>query len=226
MKKKPKKKVSLKLSNKKILVIITILAIIAFVTYFSYPFISKDLLKTDEFLESEVGMYSNVTELYSLFTVYMEESVNSYLKYIECQPNKYCYDDSSICFTCNEMEACFGYGWVNRSGGEKMNPVSPFFLKGKYSKEELISFHSYGMSWLLNCVCNENCTCNDEINVELTENDVRFTFPTNASIKQKIEEISGEGCNVAPSDGLSFIHCKNLRGIILNESNTLIIRYA
>lgn len=106
-----------------------------------------------------------------------------------------------------------------------MNPKSPFFLRGKYVQGDTLNFHSYGIAKLLNCRYNEECICDDEIKYEMTENEIRFTFPADTNIKEKIEKITGEECNAMGED-LLFFSCKNLKGIILTESNTLIFRYS
>lgn len=168
---------------------------------------------------------TNITELYSSFTDYMKETVDYRLQLLDCTPEKYYYDNSNLCFICGNIHPCFGFGWVERSGGRKMNPKSLFFLKGKYSKEDTLNFYSYGIAKLLNCRCNEECICDDEIKTEMTENEIRFTFPTDTNIKEKIEKIIKEECSVT-GENLLLFRCKNLKGIILTESNTLIFRYS
>ena len=44
--------------------------------------------------KTKVKTLSNVTELYSLFTPYMESYVNSRVQAIECQPNRYYYNEN------------------------------------------------------------------------------------------------------------------------------------
>ena len=61
----------------------------------------------------------------------MKEKVDSYLKNIGCKPNEY-YNpngNSEVCFVCEDADACFGYVWVQKTGGEKMNPKGAPSLK-------------------------------------------------------------------------------------------------
>jgi len=175
--------------------------------------------------KTKVKTLSNVTELYSLFTPYMKTQINSRLQSIECQPTKYYYNDSSVCFVCNEIDACFGYSWVNRTGDKKMNPKCTSFLSGKYSKEDKLNFCSCGIARLLDCSCNEVCNCKQGMEVSLTDGFVSFTFPMNVDLKEKIEQITGEKCDIIESGkGLLHIHCENFKGYIFNESNRLAFR--
>jgi len=137
----------------------------------------------------KVKILSNITELYSLFTPYMEETVNSNLKLIDCEPNKYYYNDSAVCFVCNDMNACFGYGWVNRAEGEKMNPMGLPYLSEECDINTKMSFYSDGFSKLLSCRCDKECVCEDNIKARLKDEEIILTFPGNITQKQKSREV-------------------------------------
>jgi len=140
---------------------------------------------------SEKPKYStNIEELYFSFTDYMKDEVNSHLQLLSCEPKEYYYDNSNLCFVCGKIHACFGFGWVYRSGKQKMNPKSPFFLSGEYSQEEELNFYSENIAKLLNCKCSEECICEDGIKASVENFKVVFTFPENINIKEKITEIA------------------------------------
>jgi len=172
----------------------------------------------------KIKTYSNVTELYSLFTPYMKSTVNYRLQAINCQPNEYYYENSSVCFVCNDMHACFGYGWVIRAGGEKMNPKGVPYLSGKYNRDALINFYSWGLAKELGCSCEMGCECSEGIKVRLEDNIVIFSFPENYNITKRIEEVARDigfgNCEFIISNISSF-NCGVFGGGII--SNKVII---
>jgi len=65
---------------------------------------------------------TDIEGLYSSFTDYMKTSVDPRLKWLGCEPEQYSDNGSTVCFMCDDVDACFGYGWVDReSMGMKMN---------------------------------------------------------------------------------------------------------
>lgn len=181
------------------------------------------------FLPSKPKYLTNITELYSLFTPYMERHVNYRLKAVECQPNKYYYDDSAVCFVCGGIDACFGYAWVNINGEERTNPKGLPKLFGKYNADTEISFYSYGVSKVLNCVCEKECICKDNIKVIEGKYGIKFIFPEDINIEESIKKIAIDlqmgDCtffNRTLSLGDRIINlpsfsCGNLEGIIISN---------
>jgi hypothetical protein len=136
---------------------------------------------------------TNTTELFSLFTPYMQKHVSLSLQAVNCKPNKYYYEDSTICFHCGSFDACFSYVWSDR-GIELLKTTQPgkMFLKGNYDATTAINFHSFGLTKALNCKCNKQCLCDNGINVKMEDSTVILTSPQNINIKQKIEEAAKE----------------------------------
>jgi len=200
---------------KKILIgiVLVALVILSFVFYFRLIFLGK-----------ETQLLSNTTELYSSFTPYMQSYVSSHLQSIDCIPEKYYYDDSSVCFLCNDIVPCFSYSWVNRTGGERMNPYG-LYLKGEYNSDIQLSFYSFGISKLLNCECDEECTCEDGVKATFKDNTTMFTFPTDVDMKQKITEIAGLGINECDINvSLMTFSCGNLTGYLLSSTEVVFMR--
>ena len=109
-------------------------------------------------IPKETKYLTNISELYSSFTPYMEDYVNYRLQAIDCQPNEYYYDDSSVCFVCKDMDACFGYGGVMRAGGGKIHPKGIRYLtRVKEFDIKVVDFCEDGMASEFNCRgVNEN----------------------------------------------------------------------
>jgi len=99
----------------------------------------------------EIKAYSNMTDLYSLFTENMQEFVDYRLGLVDCSPSKYYYENSTVCFVCDKMDACFGYGWVSWDG-EKMNPKWVPYLKNiEEINVKAADFYNYGVASKLSC---------------------------------------------------------------------------
>jgi len=171
----------------------------------------------------EVTKYlTDIDKLYSSFTDYMTETVDSYLKTIGCKPKKYYYyDDSKICFVCGNTDACFGYAWVTIPEGEKRNPKGIPLLTGNYNKETEINFYSFGIAKLLNYKCEKECICDEGIKAELERGLVTFTFPEDVNIKEKVEKIA----KLAGYDECKFedkdFNCGNLAGIMTSSDEVI-----
>jgi len=154
----------------------------------------------------------------------MEEEVESYLQYIDCNPDIYYYTDDAVCFVCNKINACFNYVFVDRYGGKKMNFFNPF-LSGTYEKETELNFYSRGLTDSLNCNClNDECFCENEIKVTLTkavtsEPIDRFlvVFEYENDPTEKIIYIANKiNSGKCVFDDVEF-KCGELSGIILEE---------
>jgi hypothetical protein len=163
--------------NSRAILIILILFILGVLSFFLWP-------------KAPAKYLTNTTELYSLFTTYMQEHVNQSLKAVNCKPSKYYYNDSVVCFYCGSFDACFRYGMIARGTTRMMNPYGETFLKGSYDTTTLISFYSYGLTKALNCNCNGQCSCDNAIVAKLENNRIIITFPENINIRQKIREAS------------------------------------
>jgi hypothetical protein len=99
-------------SRKEILIVIAFVFLILSVSYWQI-FLPARHIKT----------LSNITEPYSLFTPSLKNQIDAHLSAIDCIPMQYYFDDSYVCFVCDDFDACFGYGWVLREGGKKINPT-------------------------------------------------------------------------------------------------------
>lgn len=199
-----------------ILSILDVLVLIGLVFSFSHF-----LKKPAPYIPLEPKYLTDIEELYSQFAPYMKSTVDSYLATIECQPTKYDKSDSEICFHCNMLDACFNYVWVKREKGEdKMNPKGIPSLKGDYSKETELNFHSLGVFKSLNCKCEQECICDNGIKARLEERGmVIFTFPKDVNIKEAIKKIVAKAekpeCEFEDLDGIVNFSCGTLlRGTI------------
>jgi len=185
-----------------------------------YPILSKYKFLTD------------IKKLYSRFTPTTERYINYYLKGIHCKPKKYFYDDSKkICFPCAKLNACFGYAWVRREDGLRMN-INDIFLTGKYDSRAKYNFFTLGIANLLNCKCNEKCACEDGIELGFIEHrGPVFVFPLNIEKEPKIESIAkelgfSETCKTIKTanvseDVLRRIECGDLIAVISNNKEVL-----
>lgn len=122
------------------------ISILALVLLISFTIIILRLYPS----EPHITVYSNVTELYSLFAPYMEEKVNYKLGLIDCNPTEYYYEDEAICFICKKMDACFEYGWVN-TGAEKKTNLLDSHLKSKRFNVKVANFYADGLASGFNC---------------------------------------------------------------------------
>ena len=69
----------------------------------------------------EIKAYSNMTDLYSLFTENMQEFVDYRLGLVDCSPSKYYYENSTVCFVCLSTVCfvCLLRLWLGQLGWRK-----------------------------------------------------------------------------------------------------------
>jgi hypothetical protein len=167
-----------------------ILLIIAFLFFFIYPLIHP-----------KVNYLTNTTELYSSFTPYMQDWVNFYLQAINCEQKKYYYLNESVCFACQNFDACFGYAYVNRSEGVRMNPMGKPLLSTEMPSI-IFPFYSFGVTNIINCSYNQKemeCLCENGIKAKMIEDHtVILTFPEDVDINQTLKDVT---------DNLGFKKC-------------------
>ena len=145
---------------------------------------------------------TNVTELYSRFAPHTKKYTDYYLKGINCKPTKYYYkSDTSYysngnlipfyCFICGKYDACFGYGLIHLDFGKKMS-IRDAKLSGDYTMNDFYNFYTFGIAKILNCKCEENCTCENGIKLKMVEpTGPIFYFPEDVK-KEQIEKIANK----------------------------------
>ncbi len=101
--------------------------------------------------EKKPQIRTDITELYSSFTDYMKEKVDSHLRYLGCEPTQYYEKESNICFVCDKAHPCFGYGLVHRAEGEKMNIMESFLSETAELEVEFVDFLWSGLASDFNC---------------------------------------------------------------------------
>ena len=195
----------------KILIVFLILSISIFLVFLLYSS-----------THPKIQFLTNTTELYSSFTPYMQQWVNSRLNSIDCKPDKYYFNDSQICFACKELNVCFGYVYVQREGGEKINPYGYPFLIGKYDENVAVNFYSLGLSNSLNCEkgIEKKWICNNEIELTFENNTVTLMFPQGSNLYQEIERISMENgleCEFINNIYI-FFNCKVMSFLPIGEN--------
>lgn len=180
------------------------------------------------FPKNQEEYLTNTTDLYSLFTPYMKNYVDCYLDGINCSPEKYYYNNSKICFICDDIVSCFDYLLIERGGKQKINPHG-ISLEGKFKKEDEINFYSLGISKMFNCKFNEKYICEKGIEMKFNDSSkqVAFIFPknmTNKEIKNEIEykmkekDINCNFINPYNSTNISSFSCGYIKGnIVFNE---------
>ncbi|UCG95047.1 MAG: hypothetical protein JSV92_03310 [archaeon] len=158
--------------------------------------------------EVKSEIFSDLETVYSQFTPFMEDHVDSKLEEINCEPSGYYYLDSEVCFVCEEVEACFGYGWVNRTGGKKMNPSGPSTIKTDEFDRKFVDFHMKGLATLFNCInVNETLlSCDHGILMEKNEpgsciSEVNITY----SGEIDKDKIAGEICEHLGGEEISYV---------------------
>jgi len=164
------------------------------------------------------GYLTDIEKFYSLFTPDMQSWVDLHLDSIACKPKGYYFNDHQICFICKEEEACFGYVYVKREGGTKMNPSGSPFLSGKYDENTAINFYSLGIANSLNCKGKgEKWICNNGIELTFKNNTVILTFPQGSDLRQEIEKISKE-ISVECEYIDFFFHCGAMSFLPIEEN--------
>ena len=143
------------------------------------------------YLRRKEGYLTDIEKIYSLFTPDMQSWVDSYLNSIVCKPKEYYIENQQVCFVCKKLDACFGYVWIQREGGKKMNSYGRPSLTGKYDENTAINFYSFGIVNSLNCKGKgEEWICNNGIELSFKNNTVILTFPQGSDLHQEIEKIS------------------------------------
>ena len=137
----------------------------------------------------------NTSELYSLFTDYMKEEVDYQLQLLSCQPQEYYYNNSAFCFLCEEVDACFGFVWVVRAGGERMMNPGHFYLTN-YDKlsVKVADFYKDGLASLFQCQEESDpflLQCKDNIIFIEEYKDVKMVLAN----EEKLEDVSKKICN-------------------------------
>lgn len=181
--------------KKKILIlsIIIVLILIISISFYFY-YLSKPKYLT------------NTAELYSSFTPYMQENMDSHLQLIDCEPEKYYYGDSSICFVCDEMDACFGYGLVNRFGEKKMNPKGLPYLKNiKEISVKAADFYNDGLASNFYCrkESRNSLRCEKSLIFRMDDSQVKMFL----SDLSRLEEVSKDICTYF---GKEWLKCEDL----------------
>jgi len=139
--------------------ILVILIVIVGIYYFSPALII-----------SKPNTLTNTTELYSFFTPYMKDYVDTRLDYIDCQPTEYYYENNdTVCFICENMDACFGFVRVIREEGVKFNPLGEPYLKANKFDVRVADFYKDGLASYFNCkkISDNVLDCEHEISIIL-----------------------------------------------------------
>jgi hypothetical protein len=105
----------------------------------------------------------------------MNEEVNYRLVLIDCIPNKFYYENTAFCFVCKKMDACFGYGWVEREG-KRMNPLGIPYLKFKKFDVKVADFYYDGLGSVFGCkkIKDNLLSCNYGTTFSLENGKVKF----------------------------------------------------
>ncbi len=216
-----------------IIVLIPIFSIVILALWVA-TMVKEPYLNAEEL--AETNFYSDVEDAYVRFTSYMMKNVDYRLNGMDCQPEKYYYDNSTIYFSCGDAYARFGYGFVTVRGEDMMNPKGNIGLDGTYDKETELAFYSFGVSKILNCVCDEQCICEGGILAEMDEyGPVLFDFADVANIEDEINGISiqaGFGsCEFTDDTGevkfstskIIRFSCEKIRGYIIKDEVQFVI---
>jgi len=172
-----------------------LLIVVVFLSLFFLRFLYFNYFNHPASSPEEPECLTNITELYSYFTDYMKETVDSYLQTINCNPEKYYYyyDKPAFCFICKEMHACFGFAWVQGDGGERMNPMGKTYLKN-YDKFSIkvVDFYKQGLASLFECVekTDETLSCADDVGFIKEYNDAKMIL----NDESKLEDVSNKIC--------------------------------
>jgi hypothetical protein len=173
--------------------------------------------------------HSNVSELYNNFTDYMKTNVNLYLATIDCEPKQYSITEKTVCFPCSDLEACFNYAWVDTEG-RKMNLMEAYLI-GNANTQTKINFYSKGITSKLNCTCDKECICLEDVRVYLSDRDAEGKEVTPIVIYEykgedmigKIQEISDivNGGNCTSID--NKISCENMKVLTTLSKDVFLI---
>ncbi len=102
-------------------------------------------------IKVEPTYLTNTDQIYSSFTNYLKDTVDSRLQLLNCEPKEYYYDDSYFCFVCDDIYPCFGYGWVNRELKRKRNPQTIYITGTEEFEVRIADFCRDGLASKLNC---------------------------------------------------------------------------
>ena len=170
---------------------------------------------------------ADLTELRYNFTEYMTKKTDSYLNGIECEPSGYSLNSTEVCFDCNGLDACFGYVWVDKVERMMMSPDRAPVLRKTYDEDDLLDFHSFGVSSVLGCRYDkdkEEYECEEGVKAKIDAVGPEFEFPVETDIEEKIEEITGSDCVFTESayeENVINFECNTIVGIII--SNKIVI---
>jgi len=104
-------------------------------------------------IKTEPNYLTNIPQLYSSFTDYMRDKVDSHLQLLGCEPKEYYYDNHTFCFICYNIHPCFGYAWVRRETGvRKKNPSGvPYIVGAEEFDTKFADFCWDGLASEFNC---------------------------------------------------------------------------
>jgi len=185
---------------KKVMILILFVLLIGIVLAFTFSNKIDISNKTNkQVFEPKTETLSNISGLYSLFTPYMKDFVDSHLNLLNCRPEEYYYTENNdvnnaICFICGKLDLCYRYITVRRSGGILMMNPNGLFLVGDYNQKDILNLYSYGVIDAINCECDENgCFCENDIDVVVvheTSTYIVFSFPVNSNIETEVRNIA------------------------------------
>jgi len=201
------------MKKKNLILSIILFTLFLFVSSFLYSFF---FIRPRE----ETKYLKNITELYSSFTDYMKETVDYRLKLLACEPKEYYYDNSNLCFVCGKIHACFGFGWVNRTGGERMNPKGrPYLTNYEKFGVEIADFYEDGLASLFECVKkdDETLSCVDDIVFVKDDDDVKMMLTDEHKLEDASNRICAHFGNPSPDCRESVCSCGNKQIIFTNE---------
>ena len=201
------------MKNKNLIVYIIAIFLVLLILSFLYLDYSFRFSKEPEYL-------TTIAELYSYFTDPMKEIVDSRLQVINCKPEKYYYSEPAFCFICDEIHPCFDFGWVHRTGGQRINPKGkPYLINYDKLGVEIADFYKDGLASLFECVekDNETLLCVDDVVFVKDYDDVKMIL----NDEHKLEHVSNRICthygNPSPDCRESVCSCGNKQIIFTSE---------
>jgi len=171
--------------------------------------------------------FTDIDTLYALFTSYMKNEVNSRLQLLNCSPKEYYYDDSSVCLVCGDIHPCFGFGWVKRTGGKRMNLKGISYLKNvKEINVKIVDFYQKGLASKLNCKKkgNEILECENDIKFLMENSDIKMLLDDSSKFNVVSEKICSHFGEKISSCTSSKCNCGKYL-IVLQDNEILIYVY-
>jgi hypothetical protein len=172
------------------------------------------------FLKSKQRYPTEIEKLYSQFTPEMKNWVDSHLNFLGCKPKKCYSNENQFCFICKEGDTCFGYGWVERTGGKKMNPYGPTYIVTDKINVKVANFYTEGVASIFNCKNEEKNTlkCNFSLKFILKEKRVDIVLKN----KNELQNVARKVCQFYENTdeikcGENDCQCKNLLINLANE---------